>query len=153
MLGSRTPKEIIPPDSGKIFIRSIGSLLKNSDLVFGNLEGALVSKDPEPKKCSENSRMRKTCYEFGMPLELAPVLKQLGFNILSLDNNHSFDYGYEGYLSTQKTLSNLKIKFAQKKGSAEFIIDSTKICRAGCRRRLASSIFPIRKMPARLSIR
>jgi hypothetical protein len=38
MPGSYTPKRIIPSDSGRIFIESIGSYLKGADILIGNLE-------------------------------------------------------------------------------------------------------------------
>jgi len=44
MLGSLTPKTIIPSDSGDVFSKSIGSYLTGTDIVFGNLEGAIISK-------------------------------------------------------------------------------------------------------------
>ena len=62
-----------------------------------------------------------------MPDYLAPTLFELGFNILNQDNNHSEDYGYEGYLFTQEKLKQLGIKCIPKKGLAEFDIDSTRI--------------------------
>ena len=120
MLGSVTPKEILPPDSGKEFISSIGNLLSDADIVFGNLEGAIINDEMEPQKCSDRSRNAGTCYEFGMPEYLAPVLKELGFNVLNQDNNHSEDYGEEGYRFTQLKLRELVIKFMPKKGYAEF---------------------------------
>jgi hypothetical protein len=127
MLGSLTPKEILPLKKGKEFIESAGNLLTSSDIVFGNLEGAFIIEGMKPKKCSERSRKRATCYEFGMPVHLALTLKELGFNVINQDNNHSEDYGYEGYRFTQERLQELGIRFVPKKGYAEFEIDSLSI--------------------------
>ncbi len=127
MLGSVTPKEVLPPDDGKVFVKSLDGLLKDAGIVFGNLEGAFITDEFEPEKCSERSRKAKTCYEFGMPENLAPVLKELGFNVLNQDNNHSEDYGYKGYEFTQKLLTELGIKYMPKRGYAEFKIDNKKI--------------------------
>ena len=127
MLGSVTPKEILPPDSGKEFVNSIGNLLSNADIVFGNLEGAIINDEMEPQKCSDRSRDAGTCYEFGMPEYLAPVLKELGFNVLNQDNNHSEDYGEEGYRFTQQTLRGLEIKFMPKQGFADFKFGNIRI--------------------------
>jgi len=124
MLGSVTPGEILPPYSGKEFVNSIGNLLSDADIVFGNLEGAIINDEMEPQKCSDNSRKAGNCYEFGMPEYLAPVLKELGFNVLNQDNNHSEDYGDEGYYFTQKKLRELGIKFMPKQGYAEFTFGS-----------------------------
>ena len=38
MPGSITPVKILPPDSGKIFIKSIGNQFKDGDIIFWNLE-------------------------------------------------------------------------------------------------------------------
>lgn len=115
MLGSLTPKTIIPAESGKIFAKSIGSYLTGADIVFGNLEGAIVSDGMRPVKCSDTSRTLGKCYEFGMPNFLAPSLVQMGFTILNLDNNHSEDYGDAAYLFTLKRLSELNIISLPKK--------------------------------------
>ena len=127
MLGSVTPKEILPPDSGKEFVNSIGNLLSNADIVFGNLEGAIINDEMEPQKCSDRSRDAGTCYEFGMPEYLAPVLKELGFNVLNQDNNHSEDFGEEGYRFTQQTLRELGIKFMPKQGYADFTFGKVRV--------------------------
>ena len=127
MLGSVTPKEILPSDNGNEFVKSAAHLLYEADIVFGNLEGSFITDEMEPKKCSEASRKRETCYEFGMPNYLAVSLKELGFNVMNQDNNHSEDYGCEGYLFTQEKLEELNIKFMPKKGLAEFNINNVRI--------------------------
>jgi hypothetical protein len=127
MLGSVTPKEILPMENGNEFVRSSAHLLEGADIVFGNLEGSFITDEMEPEKCSEASRKRETCYEFGMPDYLAVSLKNLGFNVMNLDNNHSEDYGHKGYLFTQEKLAELNIKFMPKKGVAEFNINNVKI--------------------------
>ncbi len=130
MLGSVTPKEILPSENGNEFVKSAAHLLYGADIVFGNLEGSFITDEMEPKKCSEASRKRETCYEFGMPDYLAVSLKELGFNIMNQDNNHSEDYGYEGYLFTQEKLEELNIKYMPKKGLAEFSINNLQIALA-----------------------
>jgi hypothetical protein len=127
MLGSVTPRTILPPDGGNEFVRSIGNYLTKADIVFGNLEGAIIKDGMQPVKCSEKSRKAGRCYEFGMPEVLSASLKGMGFNVLSMDNNHSEDYGADGYLFTQQKLNELGIKFAPKTGFAEFILEGKKI--------------------------
>ena len=127
MLGSITPKEILPPDSGKEFMSSIRNLLSDADIIFGNLEGAIINDEMEPQKCSDRSRNAGSCYEFGMPEYLAPILKELGFNVLNQDNNHSEDYGDEGYRFTQQKLRELGIKYMPKQGYAEFTFGNKRV--------------------------
>jgi len=127
MLGSVTPKEILPPKNGNEFVQSAAKLLDGADIVFGNLEGTFITDEMEPEKCSDASRKRETCYEFGMPEYLALSLKELGFNVMNQDNNHSEDYGEEGYLFTQEKLKVLDIKYLPKKGLAEFNINNKRV--------------------------
>lgn len=69
--------------------------LEKGDLVFGNLECPLSNRgDPLKNKC---------CL-YSSP-ETVKSLKSAGFNVLSLANNHIFDYGYEGF---EDTISLLK---------------------------------------------
>ncbi|RKY98759.1 MAG: hypothetical protein DRQ13_03190, partial [Ignavibacteriae bacterium] len=63
MLGSVTPKTILPPDNGNEFVSSIRKYLTEADIVFGNLEGALIKDGMQPVKCSEKSREAERCYE------------------------------------------------------------------------------------------
>ena len=66
----------------------VSDRFEGSDLVFGNLEGPLSSRGvPLKKKCCLYS-----------PSKTFQSLKLCGFNILSLANNHIFDYGYEGFV-------------------------------------------------------
>lgn len=127
MLGSVTPKEILPPENGEEFVKSISNYLVGAEIVFGNLEGSFIHEGMEPDKCSERSRETKRCYEFGMPENLAPSLKEMGFNVLSLDNNHSEDYGIEGYEFTKRKLDSLDIYFAEKRGVASLIIGNKRV--------------------------
>lgn len=64
--------------------------LRESDLVFGNLECPLSNRgNPLKNKCCLYS-----------PSETVKSLKLAGFNIVSLANNHIFDYGYVGFEDT-----------------------------------------------------
>jgi hypothetical protein len=127
MLGSVTPKEILPPKKGLEFVESVEDMLMDADIVFGNLEGAFFTEEMKPDKCSERSRKAATCYEFGMPEYIAPSLKDLGFNVLNQDNNHSADYGEDGYLFTQQVLQELGIKFLAKQSFTEFNLMNTSV--------------------------
>ncbi len=115
MLGSKTPYPNLPANNGQVFVDSLSGKFDSVDFVFGNLEGVFVTEGVRPRKCSEASRKAGRCYEFGMPDRLAPVLQKLGFDVLSMDNNHNSDYGSEGVLHTKKTLDGLGIKYAAKK--------------------------------------
>ncbi|QQS36823.1 MAG: CapA family protein [Ignavibacteriales bacterium] len=127
MPGSITPKKILPPDNGKFFIDSIGQYLSDAEIIFGNLEGSFILDGMKADKCSDESREKGICYEFGTPAEIAPVLKELGFTVMSRDNNHSEDYGEEGFKFTSFLLDELGIQSAMKRNFAEIKIHHQKI--------------------------
>jgi gamma-polyglutamate biosynthesis protein CapA len=61
-----------------------------ADLVFGNLEGPIKGE----------GYRHQTAMRFGFHEDTAEFLKQYGFNILSITNNHSIDQGWDGREST-----------------------------------------------------
>ena len=79
--------------STEIF-KLISPIFKKSDLVVGNLEGPLFD--------GRNSIMGK-CTIRGCT-RWAKVLRDTGFDILSLANNHIMDHGEAGLLSTIRSL-------------------------------------------------
>ncbi len=77
------------------------SILKQAQIVFGNLEGPLTDggANETPKK-----------YVFRSPPDkVAPALARAGFNIVSLANNHSLDYGPQGLEDTRAALEKAGI--------------------------------------------
>jgi len=116
MMGSLTPRPVLPKDKHLNQARKINKYLAGADIVFGNLEGVFVEPDTPPQKCSETSRKAKKCYEFGMPVDLADILVDMGFTVLSLDNNHTADYGDEGYYLTSEILTLKEIDAVPKGG-------------------------------------
>ena len=74
----------------------VHKLLKQAQIVFGNLEGPLTDGG-----ASEVSKQ----YVFRSPPDkVAPALARAGFNIVSLANNHSLDYGPQGLADTRAAL-------------------------------------------------
>ena len=79
----------------------VQAILKQAQIVFGNLEGPLTDDGaPERKK-----------YVFRSPPDkVAPALARAGFNIVSLANNHSLDYGPRGLEDTRAALAKAGIQ-------------------------------------------
>jgi poly-gamma-glutamate synthesis protein (capsule biosynthesis protein) len=84
----------------KVFFDSI-----NANLIVGNLEGPFTSY---PSKTT-NYNNKELVFTFD-PI-LAPKLKELGFDVLGLANNHTLNFGYEGLTSTKKYLDSAGIKY------------------------------------------
>jgi len=109
MLGTNYPdNSYLPGDSGKHLLFYVSDILKSADLTFGNLEGVILNDGGTPKKCNNP----KACYLFRMPEYLAARLDESGFNVLSVANNHSGDFGNEGRQSTANILKSKNIYFA-----------------------------------------
>ncbi|MEK7797175.1 MAG: CapA family protein [Pseudomonadota bacterium] len=78
------------------------ALLKQSHIVFGNLEGPLTHADHAPVA-------KKYLYR-SPPEKVAPALLNAGFNVVSLANNHAMDQGVEGLKHTLDALDLVGIK-------------------------------------------
>ena len=79
----------------------LSSEMQPSDMFFGNLECTLCEGDkpPNPKKILLHS-----------DASVIKGLKKSGINIVSLANNHSFDYGFEAFTESRRALENSGIK-------------------------------------------
>lgn len=109
MLGTNYPStKHIAPNDGKNLLDNVSDILKNADITFGNLEGTLAGTKGKVKKCSNP----KVCYAFRSPSHYAGYFKDAGFDLASLANNHSGDFGAEGREITMKTLEEYGIKYA-----------------------------------------
>ncbi|RFZ81259.1 CapA family protein [Mucilaginibacter terrenus] len=115
MLGTAYPNAAtLPPDSGTNSLRYAINDLKDADLTFGNLEGVLLDKgEPAAMKL----KFRSKPYLFKMPESYGGILKNAGFDILSVANNHSNDFGYLGRERTMRVLDSLGIYYAGLKTS------------------------------------
>lgn len=119
MIGSSFPNvNFLPPNDGRDSFKQVKPYLKG-DVVFGNLEGVLLDGGSSTK-CSNTPVMDPetgqpkpiTCYAFRMPTRYAKIIKDAGFHVLSLANNHTGDFGDAGRISTKQTLSDVGIYYA-----------------------------------------
>lgn len=109
MPGTNYPSEIyLPPDSGRNIFGPVKDMLSEAHIVFGNLEGCLLNQGEVYKKCQDPSK----CYAFRIPEYFSEVIKNAGFNLLSLANNHSGDFGDPGRYSTMAALDKAGIAYA-----------------------------------------
>lgn len=80
---------------------SVVPALKNADMSIANLENPLLDKgDPIQGKCTLRGSVG-----------WAKILKESGFTLLSLANNHMMDYGDTGLFSTLKALENSGLSY------------------------------------------
>ena len=87
--------------------------MSDADITFGNLEGSLLDGGQPEKVCQDTS----ICYIFRTPTIYIENLVNAGFNLMSLANNHSFDFGNAGYKSSEEILQKNNIYSAGRSGS------------------------------------
>ena len=95
----------LPADSGVNSFKQVKPFLKEGNVVFGNLEGCLLDTG-NSTKC----KLKKNCLAFRSPENYVRILKDAGFNLLSLANNHAGDFGDIGRTTTLKRLQESDIK-------------------------------------------
>jgi len=120
MMGLNYPgsEPSLPPQDGKLTFESVQDILRNADITVGNLEGVLLDSGGSVKQCSNP----KVCYAFRMPERYVNLLVNAGFDLLSVANNHSGDFGDAGRKSTQKALKEAGLGFAGFEETAETYI-------------------------------
>jgi hypothetical protein len=119
MMGSTSINDsFLPPNDGRDMLKEVTPILSAADIAFGNLEGPMLDggiseKCPPiapPKPGEEPKPVR--CFAFRVPTRYGKYLKDAGFDVLSLANNHASDFGEQGRISTRKVLDDLGIKHA-----------------------------------------
>lgn len=106
MLGSTYPANRgLPPQDGAKMLADVAPVLSAAEIAFGNLEGPLL-EGGTTSKCGPGAR---SCFTFRVPTRYGKYLKEAGFDVMSLANNHASDFGAEGRQSTRKVLEGLGI--------------------------------------------
>jgi hypothetical protein len=131
LMGTTYPSTILPPKDGAELFGSVRQFLRQGEIVFGNLEGPLIDGGT-PSKCVKNNLTpQQHCFEFRMPSRYAKHLKEAGFNVLSIANNHSLDFGREGLESTINSVTSEGIQVVGGRYVAAFRIRGKQIALIG----------------------
>src|SRR5215470_14468442 len=77
----------LPPNNGKGFFDDVQAAL-GADLQMANLEQPLTN-DTGVTKCSA-ATLGNTCFQFRSPPSYANILKDAGFGLVNLANNHAY---------------------------------------------------------------
>lgn len=101
----------LPANDGEGFFDGVVDALA-ADLVMGNLEQPLTD-DTGYDKCGENS---EGCHAFRAPPAYAGLLREAGFELMNLANNHGHDYGPAGLANTQAALDEHGIAHTGERG-------------------------------------
>ena len=88
--------------------RKISKFLKSGDIVIGNMESPILKKGEIDKKFVKCNKHSSGCCEGKCVFKTDPImiqsLKKANISMVSVANNHIFDYGVDGY---QKTIRYL----------------------------------------------
>lgn len=94
LLGDILIYDHLGPDSDEIL-----SLLNKADVVLGNLETTLATKGNPPVKL----------FNLKAPHSVVEDFRKMNVKALSLANNHTMDFGFEGLFETMKVLDEHNI--------------------------------------------
>lgn len=81
--------------SERYFFQNVAPVLSADDLTIGNFEGTLT----------ESTDIQQKAFNFKAPASYAGILKAGSVEAVNVANNHSFDYGQQGFDDTKKNLS------------------------------------------------
>lgn len=100
----------------------LGDTLKTPEIMSGNLEGALTERGDS--KCGFGAPL---CFAFRGPGSFATLLKENGFDMINIANNHSFDFGNDGYQDTKQALEEASLLYTGAPKQITYIESSEKI--------------------------
>lgn len=107
--GTNFPNNKLPKNRQELF-QNVKTYLQGSDILFGNFESTLTNY---PRTAKDTSR--RMVHAFRTPPEYAKLLKEVGFTVMSIANNHSFDFTIKGFEDTFKNLESAGVKAVGKK--------------------------------------
>ena len=125
MMGTTFPSVMLPANDGRDLFRDAKDILTRTDLTVGNLEGAICDGGRSTKGNGPNS------YSFRTPTSYGHLLKEAGFDFMSMANNHANDFGEEGILSTENVLREQGILYAGIAGRIESAVIERKGMKIG----------------------
>ena len=103
------PPPNLPPDDGRGFFSDVQADLAG-DVVLGNLEGTLA--DSGVARCAG----REGCRPYRVPTSYATRLGDAGFTVVSLANDHAYDFGEPGLRQTVDALSAAGVGHTGRRG-------------------------------------
>ncbi|MFO7028524.1 poly-gamma-glutamate biosynthesis protein [Limnospira fusiformis CCALA 023] len=108
--GTNYPYNKLHPNKQVLFA-GVKPALQDADIVFGNFESTLTNYPNSAKNVG-----RGMVFAFRTPPEYAALLREAGFDILSVANNHSFDFFEAGFKDTIANIEKAGMKAVGKKG-------------------------------------
>lgn len=113
--GTNYPDYRIPQNPEALF-ESVKMFMGEVDILFGNFESTLTTHPYSAKDVSQGMT-----FAFRTPPEFAAVLQTAGFDVLSVANNHSFDFGDVGFEDTIAHINRTGMKTVGRKDEIIFL--------------------------------
>jgi poly-gamma-glutamate capsule biosynthesis protein CapA/YwtB (metallophosphatase superfamily) len=114
--GTNFPSDRLPADGGQSLFADVKRFLGGADVLFGNFESTLTDYPYVAKDISQGMT-----FAFRTPPAFANVLKEAGFNVLSVANNHSFDFSDQGFADTINHIEQVGIKAIGQKRQISYL--------------------------------
>ncbi|HEY9850502.1 MAG TPA: CapA family protein [Leptolyngbyaceae cyanobacterium] len=113
--GTNFPNNRLPSNSKQLF-QNVKPYLQGADILFGNFESTLTNYPRTPKNVS-----RPMVHAFRTPPEYAKLMKETGFDVLSVANNHSLDFAMNGFNDTLKNIEQAGMTPVGKKNQIAYV--------------------------------
>jgi len=111
ILGTNFPSDRLPPRQGKTLLIGMKPYLKGADIVFGNYESTFTTFSKPAKTMAPG----KPVFAFRTPPGYVYRLQEAGFHVLSVANNHSFDFFERGFADTIRSIEYVGLQAVGKK--------------------------------------
>ncbi|MEG4271718.1 MULTISPECIES: CapA family protein [unclassified Microcoleus] len=98
------------PAKKEMLLESVKPYLKGADILFGNFESTMTDHPYSSK--AGGGRM---LFAFRTPPSYAKIFKDVGFDILNIANNHSYDFNEQGFKDTIKNIDSNGMKAVGKR--------------------------------------
>lgn len=107
--GTNFPYNKLPENKERLF-ESVKPYLQGADILFGNFESTMTDYPYTSKRGGGG-----TLFAFRTPPSYAKIFKDVGFNILNIANNHSYDFNEQGFKDTIKNIDSNGMKAVGKR--------------------------------------
>jgi poly-gamma-glutamate capsule biosynthesis protein CapA/YwtB (metallophosphatase superfamily) len=116
IMGTNFPSNDLPRGDPYRLFQAVQTQLQGADILFGNYEATLTNHPISAKAVNGRS-----VFAFRAPPEYAKALKKAGFDILTIANNHSYDFGEIGFIDTFRNLEKAGMRAVGKKGQIAYL--------------------------------
>nr|WP_228057592.1 CapA family protein [Tychonema sp. LEGE 07203] len=107
--GTNFPYNKLPANKDRLF-DAVKPYLQGADILFGNFESTMTNYPYSSKGVGGGM-----LFAFRTPPSYAKIFKDVGFDILNIANNHSYDFNEQGFKDTIKNIDSNGMKAVGKR--------------------------------------